>query len=187
MRYSVVLLAAAMTASQICGAVACGYHPGLANAPFDVVHPQSLNVALAVRRAQEQKLLQDQPATTKMAALLGVGYRRATRDLEALGQRLGHVAPRFADGGSRGFALVLVSSRLWSDYDVKDGDATVVVHTPAANENKTVVLSDENVLHALVNEQLAFDAALELGLVQVVNDREGQALTLLKAAFGGQS
>jgi hypothetical protein len=187
MRFTVSLLAALMAVSNFHGpALACGYHSGVAGTRFDVVHPKSLGVVMAINGAKEQGLLDDRTAATKAADLFGSGYRQAVQDLTALETKLRNVAGFFDSDRAGKFALVLVSSRLWSHYRVGGGNATVEIHASPAAENDTIILSDEAVLDALVNERLSFDLAVANGLIQIVNDSEGRTAALLEAALAHQ-
>jgi hypothetical protein len=187
MRFTVSLLAALMAALNFHGAaLACGYHPGLAGATFDVVHPKSLGVVVAINGAKQQGLLDDPTATTKAGDLFGSGYRQAVQDLTALETKLRNAAEFFDSDRTGTFALVLVSSRLWSHYRVGGGNAMAEIHASPAGENDTIILSDEAVLDALVNGRMSFDLAVANGLIQIVNDPEGRTAALLEAAFAHQ-
>jgi hypothetical protein len=185
MRYRALLSGTLAVAASAHGALACGYHSGLANAAFDVAHPRSLAVAVAIRQAADRGVLDKREEPAKLA-LFGAGYRRAVRQLHELEDRLARVASRLDSLESRQFALVLVRSRLWTRYVIHAGDVKAVVHTAAADDSETVVLSDESVLSAVVDKQVAFDAAVEQGLVEIVNDRDGKVLGILRAALGGE-
>jgi hypothetical protein len=81
MRYLALLLAIALVYTP--SAMACGYHPGLANPAFDAVHPKSLSVAMAIRQATIGGVLETQTTTAALPTFAGVGYRRAVHQLRS--------------------------------------------------------------------------------------------------------
>lgn len=180
---AILMLCASITVACAGSALACGYHPGLTNSAFDVVHPRSLSVAMAIRRAQDNGILRADPAILVSQGFPGDGYRSAVRQLKELEERLARIAPAFNKGGTWHFAFVCVRSRLWARYTVRPDDASAVIHTPPANDSETVVLSDERVLNAIATGRLAFDSAVEQGLLQFANDKDEKVFRILRAAL----
>lgn len=182
MRYPALSLSVLTIALCIRGAMACGYHPGLSNAPFDVAHPQSLSVALAVRQATDSGVLE--PWST--SSLFGAEYRSAVKQLRSLQKKLARVPSSAKGGESRHFAFVFVRSRLWAQYMVGPNGTKAVIHTAAARDGEVVLLSDEAVLEAVINDRLAFDDAVKQGLLKFANDQDGKTFEMVRAAFGSE-
>jgi hypothetical protein len=132
-----------LAAVCVSSAMACGYHSGLENAAFDVVHPKSIGVAVATRQATDRRLLASQPVRATTVSLWGGNYRDAVRQLQMLDDKVAHVAPRMGTGNAWTFSFVYVRTCLWAQYTVRSDGATVMVHAPAAASNDIVVLSDE--------------------------------------------
>lgn len=183
-RSLVGIACAAFLAAGAGGALACGYHAGLTSDTFDAVHPRSLGVAVAIHKAQGEGVLPADPPAPRLQSFAGNGYRQAVSELRELQARLAEVAPRLDKDETWRFAFVFVRSRLWAQYTVRPDGASVEVHTAPADKGETVVLSDESVLNAIVAGRLAFDAAVDQGLLQFADDRSERARVLLAAAFG---
>ena len=166
-------------------AFACGYHPGLANAKLDAAHPKSLSVAVAIRRATGDGLLDTQPKTSPLPTFASVGYQQAVHQLRVLEGKLSRLPSDVSGDEVQRFALVFVRSRLWARYAVGPDGATAIIHTSAAEDNETVVLTDESVLTAIADGHLAFDTALDRGLLQFANDPGERTRLTLRAAIAG--
>ena len=183
MRCRILLLSALITSVCASGALACGYHHGLANSTLEAVHPKSLSVAVAIRRAVNRGALENSSKTTALPTFAGGEYRQAVRQLRGLEEKLARIAPRFQAEESWRFAFVFVRSRLWAQYTIRPDGASAIVHAPAAGDGETTVLSDESVLNAILEARLAFDDAVDQGLLQFANDRDGKVLHILRAAL----
>lgn len=173
-------LAAAVLAGCLQGALACGFHPGLASNTFDVVHPRSLGVAVAVARATRSGQLRV-PEKPALPTFVGSDYRQAVDELRALQDRLDRAAT--AGGGTVDFALVFVGPRLWTTYHVRPDGAGAEIHVAASGIDQLVVLTDETVLAALLAGGLDYDAAVDQGLLVVTNDPDGRASGALRQAL----
>lgn len=185
MRYRSSLLGVLALVACVTSALACGYHSGLENAAFDVVHPKSIGVAVAIRQATDRGFLESRPTPVTLASLWGGDYRDAVRQLQELDEKISRAAPEMNDGEDWKFAFVYVRTRLWAQYTVRSDGATVMVHTPAAASSEIVVLSDESVLKAINSGRLSFQTAVAEGLIQFSNDRNDKAYQILRAAFEG--
>lgn len=183
MRFAALPLGALLLAGCLHGAVACGYHPGLSSDTFDVVHPQSLTVAVAVNRALRAGLIEPPPAKPALPTLVSLEYRQAVDELRGLQERLDQVARGPDADEPLDMSLVFVASRLWTEYTLTNEGAEARVHVPAAALDKLVVLTDEAVLAALLSGRLSVDDALGQRLLVIVNDPGDRAASALHAAF----
>ncbi len=164
--------------------LACGYHVGLADARFDVVHPKSLSVAVALRKASLSGHLDvTLPTESRLPTFVSKGYATAVRQLTELRSRLAHGTARLDQDDARRFALVFVRSRLWSEYVGLGQDIALTVHTPPTNKPTPLILSDETVLRALFEGDLSLDEAMKEGLLVVANDPDGRLERVFRTAF----
>ncbi|AYF86719.1 hypothetical protein SA496_11790 [Pseudomonas sp. JS3066] len=136
--------------------LACGYD-GMAM-DLSLAHPASLDVALAVNQAYQDKLI-----AKPLPLPGGFGMRRALKALERVASTL---PPRGED-----FSLLLVEPGLWTRFELRDGRWQFTPHTsaPAAGENAVIV--GEGALLAIMAGKLAAPQALERGLVHVEGER----------------
>ncbi len=185
MSYRPMTFGALALAAGVHGAMACGYHPGLSSATFETVHPKSLAVAVAIRQAKDGGLLPAIPGSASLPTFAGVGYRNAVAELRQLRDRLAHAASTAETGRDVRFALVFVQTRLWTQFAIAPGATEATIHAPPAGDGETVVLTDEAVLEAILEERMSLEVAVERGLVQFSNDRDGAAAAVLRAALSG--
>lgn len=154
------LLAAALLAVQpALPAAACGYE-GMPADAFSVIHPGSIEVAVAIRGAIDAGLLEEPTATAAMQGQ--AGYWAAVRRLDRL-QALLAAAPGAA--ALPATSLVLVDSALWSRYAPATAGVGLQVHTSGPAAGDVVLVSGEGVLAAVLDGRLAVAAALDRGLI----------------------
>ncbi|PND24894.1 hypothetical protein [Sinorhizobium sp. M4_45] len=168
-------------------ALACGYHSSLDSSTFNVAHPGSVAVASAIYHAGERGILDDRITTARSATLFGQGYREAVEQLRRLERGVANRTADLGDTGSRRFAVLFVRSRLWSDFTAQPGRTKVNIHVDGPVQGEPIVLTDESVLRALFSEQLTFDVAVNQGLLQILQDRDGRTHALLQAAIDSGS
>jgi len=159
------LLAAALLAVQpVPQAAACGYE-GMPADAFDVIHPGSIAVAVAIRGAIEAGLVEEPAAT---AAVQGqAGYWAAVRRLDRL-QALLAGAPGSA--ALPATSLVFVDSALWSRLTPAPTGSTtggigLQVHTSGLTAGDVALVTGEGVLAAVLDGRIAVAVALDRGLI----------------------
>jgi hypothetical protein len=151
-------------------ALACGYHGDLGSY-LSVVHPDSVVVAVAMRRAADRGDigLEDLDAPVPKQALLF----DAALKLHALKAALASSA---ADGDPPvAFSIVFVESGLWSRFRVSDGRAQLTVHADGARNGEPTVLTGKSVLAKLVAGGISLDRALADRLVLIDGAESGRA------------
>jgi len=156
-------------------AAACGYHGTIGNY-LSVMHPSSLTVAVALRRAAEAgtvDLLDLDAAIHRPGMYLG-----AVRELQAFGSALATVAGD-SDSGLT-FSLGLVESGLWTRYEVTDGKVTVDLHNDGPHDDEAVLLTGEPVLADILNGSLSVERALANGLV-LIEGKDDEQATIYRA------
>ncbi|MDW9393083.1 hypothetical protein [Sinorhizobium meliloti] len=178
-----IVLVSTMVALSAHAALACGYHSSLDSSTFNVAHPGSLAVATAIYRAQDRGTLDARITTSRSASLFGAGYREAVQYLKQLERSVARSATAWNDTGRQRFALLLVRSRLWTDFTAQLGRAKANIHVDGPVEGEPIVLTDESVLRALFSGQLTLDAAIDQGLVRIVDDHDRKTHALLQAAL----
>lgn len=163
---SLALLSTGNTAS------ACSYD----GKPLDLeaFHPYSLDVAIALHDAYQQKLL---PRYVPLQG--GFGLRRAQLTLGKLDAVLHPV------NSSQAFNLLLIEAGLWSHYDYAQAPPVLAIHTAGPQAGVPSVITGEGVLTALLKGQLKLDTALEAGLLRLSGSEEQhQAVIQLLSAIG---
>jgi hypothetical protein len=169
-----------MTCRILCGVVAavlmsaappdaraCGYH-GILGDGFSAQYPGSINVAIALREAADEGLIDAQSLKQRSADLLA--YHRAVR-------RLQHLRDAFVQseaGHKLTFSLLLVESGLWSRYASDGQDVSLAVHIDRPQDGEAVVMTGEAVLVAIEAGTLSWRDALQRKLLMVMPSGTGE-------------
>lgn len=170
MRFPKRMLIGLLGMACIPAAVGCGYHVAIGD-HLEVMHPSSLTVAVALRRAAEAGTLD---WSELEAALHRPGkYPEVVSQLEAFGSALESVAAK-SDGGLT-FSLGFVESGLWTRYAVSDGKVTIDIHGKGPSQDEAVVLTGEPVLTEILNGTLPLEYALSNHLVVIEGKNDEQA------------
>lgn len=178
-----IVLVPTIMALNAHAALACGYHSSLDSSTFNVAHPGSVTVASAIYRAQDRGTLDARITTSSSASLFGAGYREAVQYLKQLERSVARGATARNDTGRQRFALLLVRSRLWTDFTAQPGRTKANIHVDGPVEGEPIVLTDESVLRALFQGRLTLDAAIDQDLVRIVDDHDRKTHALLQAAL----
>jgi hypothetical protein len=163
-------VAAALTASP--AAQACGYHDAVSASVgmLNWAYPDSLHVRTAVWMAQREGILaradagsdaDPGPASSRFQQMLR--YRDTQFRLETLRGALGRVGK---DQAAPQFSIVLIGSMLWTRFERAGGELQMHVHATGPAPDDVVIVTDEPVLTAFVEGQLAPREARERGLVK---------------------
>lgn len=155
---SAVFIAAVATASP---SAACGYHGTLGDG-FSALHSSSINVAIAIRDAADENLLDREIVAPKLSDLLAL--HRATARLQRLRNALQSTS---ADMAVPSFSLLLVESGMWSRYLAEEGRLRLAAHTDAPPAGEAVVVTGNAVLAAIGAGRLTVEDAMHRGLIVV--------------------
>lgn len=166
------LLAAVVATSP---GAACGYHGALGNG-FSALHPRSVDVAIAIRQAVDENLLDGETVKPKLVDLFALS--RATARLDRL---RGALQPLASDMAMPSFSLLLVESGMWSRYVVEEGSVRLVAHIDAPSAGEAVVVTGNAVLIAISLGRLTVQDATHRGLIEI--DGPPQLAQALSAAL----
>jgi hypothetical protein len=143
---------------------ACGYHDtgSINRGMLNWVYPNALYVTSAVWKAQLDGLLSrdDRPAATR--ALLG--YGTAVKELGQLRDGLSLVRDHGRDDPT--ISVVLIGPMLWARLAPANTGLEMIPHTTGPSNGDVVIVTDEPVIKALVEGQVASQTARELGLIR---------------------
>jgi len=158
----------------------CGLEPTI-NGGFTVSYPGALGVAVAVANARSAGAL---PSTDPDTASNDVLLRQMIADLRRLQSRLNAGRGAVAKGTSAPFSLVLVGPGLWSHFHMTSGGVLARYHVDGPLDGKTVVLTHQLVLEALLRGTLTPEEALERGLLAFSGDGAGTVSKAFSASLG---
>jgi hypothetical protein len=148
--------AATFAAAAALPAAACGFDGLMAD--VTPAHPQSIEVALAVRDAFDRNEL------AVLAQMPGpLGLLRANGMLQGFTPMVSAVA----GGTSASVAVVLVESGLWTRYSFEDGQVAIWPHVEGPLPGEPVIVTSEAALDAVVRGTLAPARARELRVLVI--------------------
>jgi hypothetical protein len=141
---------------------ACGYHDNvsIARGLLNWTYPEALHVIGAISAAATAKRL---PRREGSADPFGSQYRATVKALEGFA--------RILDAGSDevppvSFSLVLVEPMLWTHFEAGPRGLRAQVHVTGPQPNQVVLVSGQDVIHAIANEELGLGEAYRLGLMR---------------------
>jgi hypothetical protein len=201
---------AAILAVSVCAvhvaapaAYGCAFHNTLPEARLDGMHPGSLSVAVALRKAADsgvidaadlealhtrtalyidsvarlhklRRVLAASPAASALPASFSLGYVESGLWTRYARSVGGTGAEVDTDGPADGEALV---PNIWTRYAQPDGEIGIQVHTDGPADGEAVVLTGEPVLRALLAGTMSADRAVAEGLVIIdADERETAAI-----------
>lgn len=159
---STALLAGIMATVALPPAAACGYHGTIGNY-LSVMHPDSLIVAVALRRASNEGIIDAEEASfsVRQPAL----YMDAVHRLHQLEAAL---TKSVSPGESPpSFAIGFVESGLWTRYTITEGHVQMEIHASGPMEGDAVVLTAEPVLERMLSGTLSSEDALSRELIVI--------------------
>jgi len=133
---------------------------------LNLTYPKALYVTSAVWRAQQENIVARDDRSPAVRALLG--YQLAVRKLAALRERL--VGAEAARAPS--FAIVLLGPMLWTRYERAPGGLSMTPHVDGPKTGDVVMVTDEPVIEAMVEDRLTSTDALELGLIRYYGEQD---------------
>ena len=150
-------------------AFACGFHDqsSMLRGMMNWVYPDSLHVGTAVWVAQRagrltvDRLAERDELTPE--ARNRFGYVKATFQLRMLKSVL---ADARGAQGDPNLAVLLLGPMLWSRYQPDGNDIRLDVHVDGPRQGDVVVVTEAEVVAALVHGRLSGREAIELGLVK---------------------
>ena len=158
-----LLASLALMAGVLAGpaALACGYHnpSAMARGLMNIAFPKSLYVSTAVWQAQKSGVLPPRPR--KPAKDL-FAYQRAVSDVQNLGSRL--VVP---DGATAPFTVVLLNKMLWTRFEPGSEGYSAAVHVKGPETGDAVLVTEAEVVKALVEGMLDIKTAERHGLFRL--------------------
>jgi hypothetical protein len=170
---------AAILAVSVCAvhvaapaAYGCAFHNTLPEARLDGMHPGSLSVAVALRKAADSGVID--------AAALEAPHTHAALYVDTVARLQAFRSALAASELPTGFSLGYVESGLWSRYARAGRDIALEVHTDGPADGEAVVLTGEPVLRALLAGTLSVDRAEAEGLV-VIDADESDAAAIRQA------
>lgn len=169
------LITGALALASTQSALACGYHGAIGD-HLSVMHPDSVVVAVALRRAAQAGTVNLSDLET---ALRRPGiYLDVVRRLQKFRSAL---APVILDSNSDlTFSLGFVESGLWTRYGVSDGTVTVDIHTKGPREGEAVLLTGEPVLAEILNGTLTVDHA-QANRLLMIEGQDHEKATIYRA------
>lgn len=177
---STALLAGLMATVALPPAAACGYHGTIGNY-FSVMYPSSLVVAVALKRASDEGVIDAE--ATRIGTRQTEQYLDAVRQLHKLETALAKsVSP---NDSPTSFSIGFIESGLWTRYSVTGGQVRMEVHVGGPAEGDAVVLTSEPVLARMLSGALLSEDALsrELIVIDAPFTRQQALHTLLTGAF----
>jgi hypothetical protein len=160
---------------------ACAFD-GLFDGSLGYVHPRSVEVALAVRKAVVDGLLAEQALAPVIPGAAGLW--RATEQLNQLGRRLSAMSAE-APRDIPCIAALLSESALWARYVGYPQGFVTLIHAAGPQPADVVIVSDLAVLTALNGGSLGVADALERTLIVIdtTGPKADAVATLLTAAL----
>jgi hypothetical protein len=135
-----------------------------------MIHAGSLDVAVAMRKAFDDGLMEQPDASP--AELGQAGYWAAVRRLDRL-QALLAASPAAASLPAT--SLVFIESALWARVAPAPAGVDLQVHTDAAAAGDLVLVTGESVLAAMLDGQLSAETAFDRGLILLDGDPDAAA------------
>ncbi len=173
---STAVLAGIMATFVLRSAAACGYHGTIGNF-FSVMYPSSLVVAVALKRASDEGVIDAEE--TRIGTRPTEQYTDAVRQLPQLKATLTtSVSP---DELPSSFALGFIESGLWVRYGVTDGQVRMDVHVDGPADGDAVILTAEPVLERMLSGSLTSEEALSHELIVI--DAPSADLQTLRTAL----
>lgn len=162
---------------------ACGYHDDvtIARGFLNWVYPESLHVIGAISAATADKRL----AFREIAAFdpLGLQYREMVKALTRFAELLG-ASPDQAPPMS--FALVLIEPMLWTQFEPGTEGLRAQPHVSGPQPGQLVLVSGQNVIHAIANGELGIAEAHRLGLIRLYGSEQQIAAILYVVSHIGR-
>lgn len=160
---SVVLAAFLAVVGLQSGALyACGYDnpQSIALGSLNWIYPDALYVRTAVLQAERTGLL---PPGNPGAQSGPFAFHRATSAMKSFGAHLAD--PRLAET-STAISVVLIPQVMWTRFEVGPEGVTVQGHAEGPLDGDVVIVTEEKVVRALVDQKLNSATAEENGLLR---------------------
>jgi hypothetical protein len=159
-------------------ALACGYH-GAMGERLSAMHPGSVQVAVALRRAADSGML-DAKALEEIGRRPAL-YLETVRRLHAFKRAINRALGANDPAAVPSFSVGLVESALWTRFSPGKAGLRIEVHTEGPGVGETVLLTGEPVLAGLLDGSLPISEAMAQNLI--VLDGAPQSLAALRGAL----
>jgi hypothetical protein len=178
-----LLLGAALLVLFVSASRACGFHSdvSIARGVLNWAYPEALHVIGAITAATAARRLTHRASPTDP---FGAHYRATVTALERLAELLGagsDAAPPLS------FSLVLVEPMLWTQFEAGPHGLHAQVHVSGPQPDHLVLVSGEDVIRAIANEELGIGEAYRLGLIRSYGSEENIARFLRLAEDAGHA
>jgi hypothetical protein len=142
---------------------ACGYHDdvSIGRGMLNWTYPEALHVIGAISAATVAKRLI--PRESAEPDPFGLYYRATVKALE----RFAELLDVRSNEASPSFSLVLVEPMLWTHFEAGSNGLRAHAHMPGPRPDDLVVISGQDVIHAIANARLGIDEAYRLGLIRL--------------------
>jgi hypothetical protein len=138
------------------------------------VYPDALHVIGAISSAVAQKQLTHRDSEGVGPGLVGPGlvgpsllgsqYHATAKALERFAELLGGGSD---DAPELSFSLVLVEPVLWTHFEIGPRGPRAQVHVSGPQKGQLVLVSGQDVIHAIANEGLGIGEAVGRGLIRL--------------------
>lgn len=152
---------------------ACGYYGALNNS-FAVLHPRSIDVALALGDAAKAGVLKSSTGARKGGVF---SHRHVVPRIQRFGSALASAAGESVSS----FSMLLVDSGLWSRFLSLPEGVVFEIRTEGTHAGDTAVITGSAVLAALEAGTLSLDEAMERGLLVIVPGMSADSQKILSA------
>ena len=145
---------------------ACGYHDNvsIARGVLNWVYPDALHVIGAISSAVAQKQLSHRDPESVGSGFFGSQYHATAKALERFAELLGGGSD---DAPELSFSLVLVEPVLWTRFEIGPHGPRAQVHVSGPQKDQLVLVSGQDVIHAIANEGLGIGEADRRGLIRL--------------------
>lgn len=138
----------------------CGYH-GFLGDGFSALHARSITVAVAIRAAADENLLDSEIVTPKVIDLLALN--KANLRL----YRLRSALQSGPHSTQTPFSVLLVESGMWSRYLPDGSELKLAVHTSGPLPGDEVMVTGNAVLAAIEKGRISVQDAIRRGLIVI--------------------
>jgi hypothetical protein len=158
------MCAALLALSTASTSRACGYHDDVSvtRGALSWTYPDALHVIGAISSATMSRRLvhYEMPSPD----LLGSQYRATAKALERFTEMLNAVS---REAPPLSFSLVLIEPMLWTHVAAGPDGLRAQTHMSGPRPDDLVVVSGQDVIHAIANGTLGIDEAHALGLIRL--------------------
>lgn len=160
----------ATVAMQVATVRACGYDApqSIQLGTLNWAYPDALYVHSAVADAEAVGLIPHEPAADDGLSPL----QHATAMMKEFGAKL---FDQRQAGRHATIAVVLIPQVMWTRFTIDPAGISMQQHVDGPSEHDLVIVTDEKVIHTLLDGKLGADTAESRGLIRYYGDADGIA------------